>query len=105
MDELEKEEKRKSEVDEMWSFVSKKEDQIWLSHAIDRRTGKILSYTFGRRKDEVFLELKKLLKTFGITQFYTDGLATYQRHLDAQKHIISKQNTQKTASKHINLRT
>ena len=39
-----------------------------------------LGYVFGRRKDEVFLELKALLDPFGITRYYTDSLGTYQRH-------------------------
>lgn len=102
---MEKEEKREAEVDEMWSFVKKKEEQRWLWHAIDHRTGKILAYTFGRRKDEVFLELKELLEPFGITKFYTDGWGTYQRHLDKSKHVVGKRNTQKIENKHINLRT
>ena len=51
-----------SELDEMWSYVSKKSNPRWLWHAIDRRTGQVLAYVFGRRKDEVFLQLKRLLK-------------------------------------------
>ncbi len=44
-----------SELDEMWSYVGKKANQRWLWHAIDRLTGQVLAYTFGQRKDEVFL--------------------------------------------------
>ncbi len=50
-----------SQLDEMWSYVGKKTNQRWLWHAIDRITGQVLAYTFGQRKDEVFLQLKKLL--------------------------------------------
>ena len=49
---------KESELDEMWSYVSKKSNPRWLWHAIDRRSGKVLAYVFGRRKDEVFLQLK-----------------------------------------------
>jgi insertion element IS1 protein InsB len=61
-----------AEVDEMWSFVSKKGNPRWLWHAIDHHTGKVLASVFGRRKDEVFLQLKALLEPFGLTRFYTD---------------------------------
>ncbi len=61
-----------SELDEMWSFVGNKSQQRWLWHAIDHQTGKILAYVFGRRKDEVFLQLKDLLEPFGIQRFYSD---------------------------------
>jgi transposase-like protein len=53
-----------AEMDEMWSFVGKKKDQRWLWHAIDHCTGAVLAYVFGRRKDEVFLQLKGLLEPF-----------------------------------------
>jgi insertion element IS1 protein InsB len=61
-----------AEMDEMWSFVGKKGNQRWLWHAIDHHTGALLAYVFGRRKDEVFLQLKALLEPFGLTRFYTD---------------------------------
>ena len=61
-----------AEVDEMWSYVGNKKEQRWLWHAIDHHTGAVLAYVFGRRKDEVFVQLKQLLEPFGITRYYTD---------------------------------
>ena len=57
----------------MWSSVGKKAEPRWLWHAIDPYSGTVLASAFGRRKDEVFLQLKKLLAPFGLTPFYTDG--------------------------------
>jgi insertion element IS1 protein InsB len=94
-----------SELDEMWSYVAKKTNPRWLWHGIDHRTGKVLAYVFGRRKDTVFLKLKALLKPFGIVRYYTDGWGTYERHVEAEQHTVGKENTQKIESKHINLRT
>jgi IS1 family transposase/transposase-like protein len=94
-----------AEVDEMWSFVGKKGNQRWLWHAIDHHTGKVLAYVFGRRKDEVFLQLKALLDPFGLTRFYTDHWGAYARHLDADVHSPGKRNTQKIERKHLTLRT
>ena len=61
-----------AEVDEMWFYVGKKREPRWLRHAIDHRSGSVLAYVLGRRKDEVFLKLKALLEPFGITRYYTD---------------------------------
>lgn len=72
---------------------------LW--HAIDHHTGKGLAYVFGRRKDTVFLKLKALLDPFGITRYYTDGWGAYERHVEAEKHTVGKENTQKIESKHI----
>jgi insertion element IS1 protein InsB len=94
-----------AEVDEMWSFVQKKKEQRWLWHAIDHCTGKVLAYVFGRRKDEVFLQLKALLEPFGITRYYTDYWGAYTRHLDINEHSPGKRNTQKIERKHLTLRT
>ena len=62
-----------AEVDEMWSFIGRKQDQRWLWHALDHRSGRVLAYVFGRRQDDVFLKLKELLEPFGITTYYTDS--------------------------------
>ena len=104
-DELEMRRGLSSELDEMWRFVQAKVHPRWLWHAIDHHTGKVLAYVFGRRKDTVFLKLKALLEPFGITRYYTDGWGAYERHVEAEKHTVGKENTQKIESKHINLRT
>jgi insertion element IS1 protein InsB len=94
-----------SELDEMWSYVAKKANPRWLWHAIDHHTGQVLAYAFGRRQDDVFLRLKALLEPFGITRYYTDGWGTYERHVNAEQHIVGKEYMQRIESKHINLRT
>ena len=94
-----------AELDEMWSYVKEKDQQRWLWHAVDHRTGKVLAYVFGSRKDVVFLELQKLLAPFGIKRFLSDDWGAYSRHLDPEQHIIGKRNTQKIERKHLTLRT
>jgi insertion element IS1 protein InsB len=94
-----------AEIDEMWSYVGKKQEPRWLWHAIDHQTGKVLAYVFGRRKDAVFLELKQLLEPFGITRFYTDHWGAYTRQLDPEQHCPGKRQTQRIERKHLTLRT
>jgi insertion element IS1 protein InsB len=94
-----------AEVDEMWSFVGKKQDQRWLWHAIDHWTGEVLAYVFGRRTDEVFLQLKALLEPYGIRRFHTDYWGAYTRHLEPDVHNPGKRNTQRIERKHLTLRT
>jgi insertion element IS1 protein InsB len=94
-----------AEADEMWSFVGKKKDQRWLWHAIDHGSGKVLAYVFGRRQDEVFVQLQALLEPFGITHYHTDHWGAYARQLDPEVHNPGKRNTQKVERKHLTLRT
>src|SRR4029453_13238789 len=91
-----------AEVDEMWSFVGSKAQQRWLWHAIDHLTGGVLAYAFGSRADAVFVELKKLLKPFGLVHFYTDGAGVYERHLPAAANTVGKIHTQKSKRKNLN---
>ena len=71
-----------AEVDEMGSFVGKKQEQRWLWQAIDHPYGQVLAYVFGGGKDEVFLKLKALLEPFGISRYFTDDDGAYMHHLD-----------------------
>ena len=96
---------QKAEVDEMKSFVAKKAHERWLWHAIDHETGTILAYVLGQRQDRMFLKLKRMLKPFGITKFYTDNLQTYERHLSKNERTVSKYKMQKIERKHLTLRT
>ena len=94
-----------SGLDEMWSYVRSKAHPRWLWHAIDHHTGTVLAYVCGRRQDTAFLELKALLKPFGITRYFTDGWGAYERHLEAEQHTVGKAHPQKSESNHSNMRT
>jgi len=66
---------------------------------IDHRSGKVLAYVFGRQKRSI-TSTQKLLEPFGISRYYADGLAAYERHLEGEKHEVGKQHMQKIESKH-----
>lgn len=50
------------------SYVGSKSSQHWLWYAVDHATNAVLSYVSGKRKDEVFKQLKALLEPFGISR-------------------------------------
>jgi insertion element IS1 protein InsB len=90
-----------AERDEMWSFVGNKGNPRGLWHAIDHHTGAVLADVVGRRKDEVFLQLKTLLEPFGLTRCYPDHWGAYTRHLDADVQSPGKRTTQKIERTHL----
>lgn len=94
-----------AELDEQWSFVGNKSNQRWLWHAVDHATNTVLAYVFGKRKDTVFQELKRLLAPLNIGRYYTDDWGAYERHLESETHEIGKANTQKIERKNLNFRT
>lgn len=61
----------------MGRFVGSKQQQRWLWHAINHQTGEVLASVWSHHQDSAFLELKALLKPFGMMQFYTDGWGAY----------------------------
>lgn len=94
-----------AKVDERWSFVKSKAHQRWLWHALDHLTGGVLAYVFGSRAGEVFVELQKLLKPFGLVHFYPEAAGVYDRHLPASAHTVGKVYPQQIERKHLTLRT
>jgi hypothetical protein len=52
--------------------------------------------SFGRHKDEVFVQLKALLEPFGLTHYSTDHWGAYTRHLDPDVHSPGKRNIENT---------
>ena len=89
-----------AEVDEMWSFVKRKKEPRWRWHAMAHRSGKGLAYVFGRRQDEVFLQLKALLEPFGITRYDTAYWGAYTRPRAADKPQPGQRNPQQIERKH-----
>ncbi|MFK5975683.1 MAG: IS1 family transposase [Sulfurovum sp.] len=73
--------------------------------AIDHKIGETVAFVFGRRKDEVFIKLKKLLDSFNIGKYYTDNWGAYSKKLDETKHEIGKENTQTIERKNLTRRT
>ena len=97
--------RRAIELNELWSFVGAKTTAPWLWHALDHRTGRVLAYVVGSRKNATFLKLRALLVPFGITRYYTDKANVYQRHLPPEQHTVGKLSMQKIERKHLTLRT
>jgi len=94
-----------AEADEQWSFVHNKKQQRWLWCALDKLSGKIMAYAFGRRTDASLKKLLSLLKGFDIRLWFTDDWGSYERLLPEEKHIIGKRYTQKVERRNLNLRT
>jgi insertion element IS1 protein InsB len=61
-----------AEVDEMGSFVGKKQEPRWLWPAIEHGTGKVWADVFGRRREAGFLQGKAGRAPFGIPRFFPD---------------------------------
>ena len=89
----------------MWSYVRNKKTPRWRWQALAHHTGQVLAYVFGRREEHALLELKSVLRPFGIRRFLTDGWGAYPRHLAPPEHEVGKHNTPQIERKQLTLRT
>jgi insertion element IS1 protein InsB len=94
-----------AEMDEFWSFVQNKKNQRWTWYAIERNSGIILAWHNGKRRDEDFLELWKMLSQFPIKRYYTDNWGSYSKYIPAHMHRTGKDKTWKIERKNLNFRT
>ena len=94
-----------AEMDELWSYVGDKSNQRWTWYAIERKSGIILAWHNGKRRDKDFLVLWILLAQFPIARYYTDDWGSYSKYIPEKKHRIGKDKTWKIERKNLNFRT
>lgn len=93
-----------AEADEQWSYVGNKKQPRWLFYALDKISGKVLAYVFGKRNSATLEKLLQRLKGFNIRLWFTDKWPVYAKKLPYHLHIVSKKFTQKIERHNLNLR-
>ncbi len=87
-------------------FVGSKKNQRWTWYIVERKSGIIIAWENGRRKDEVFESLLISVEHTPISFCFTDDWGAYQRLLLYQhRQIIGKDNTWKIERKNLSFRT
>ena len=95
-----------TEWDEYWSFVGSKKNQRWTWYIVERKSGIIIAWENGRRKDEVLESLLASVEDIPINFCFTDDWGAYQRLFPYEyRQIIGKGNTWKIERKNLNFRT
>jgi insertion element IS1 protein InsB len=93
------------EVDEMWSFVGKKEHQAWLWYAFEPRSHQIVAWTVGQRTDQTCRRLLRQLRGCRVLRFCTDEWKSYQKMIPWAQHWVGKRWTQEIERQNLNFRT
>ena len=75
------------ELDELWSFVLKKENQSWIWLALCRRTRQIVAYYVGDRTDESCRQLwARIPQAYKQGRSYSDFWGAYERVIKTGRH-------------------
>ena len=90
--------KFESEIDEMWSFVSKKTNKQWIWIALDSETRQVIAFYVGdRSKDsagKLWNRIPEVYKKHGI--FYTDKYESYKVIIPKSQHKPVSKDSRKT---------
>jgi insertion element IS1 protein InsB len=92
------------DVDEIKIFIKKKENECWLTYAINHASGKVIDFVTGRRTIENIQPLMDKIKLLSPRKIFTDGMSTYPSLIDKAKHTIGKYFTWRIERNHLTIR-
>lgn len=93
------------EVDEMRTYLKRKDKLIWIVYALERETKKVVSLNVGRRTNETLnIVLSSILLSEPLA-IYTDKLKHYKYLIDTSIHKTKRFGTNHIERKSLSLRT
>jgi insertion element IS1 protein InsB len=92
------------QVDELRTYVGSKRNESWIMYAINKATGKIVSWCVGRRTKENLNKVTSELLSKNPKLIYTDGLPMYSTVIPSSLHEVRKTKTNKIERRNLQLR-
>ncbi|NDV70270.1 IS1 family transposase [Dysgonomonas sp. 25] len=93
------------EVDEIKSFVKRKNNRIWIVYALDRKTKEVVSYNVGNRTNTTLKVVIKTLNLSNAKKIYTDKWIGYKTLIDKKIHSTFNRATNHIERHNLTLRT
>jgi IS1 family transposase len=81
------------ELDEMWHYLKKKRQKLWIWKALDRETGQLLDWACGRRDQAPWKRRVDRLAPGDVNVYGTDQWGTYASVIPPDKLVQSKTTT------------
>ena len=83
------------EIDELWTFVGNKKNQVWLIYAYHRESGEIVAYVWGKRDLETANALKKRLEELGVRygRIACDQWNSFLSAFGSEAELVGKRHT------------
>jgi len=92
------------EVDEMRTFVKRKDKLVWLAYALEKETKNVVSFSVGKRTNRTLHAATKTLELSGAKKIYTDGLRNYSSLVPSGLHVVKQFETNHIERKNLTLR-
>jgi insertion element IS1 protein InsB len=93
------------EVDEMRSFVRRKDKLVWIVYALERETKKVCCFHIGSRTNRTLQVVIKTLELAAAKTIFTDGLRHYRFLIARKIHCVKRFATNHIERKNLSIRT
>ena len=93
------------EVDELWSYINRKENEYWVAYAIDRRTRSVVDFVVGKRTKATLKELIDNLLRLNPRIIRTDKLTLYEYLITKRLHRRGTTVINRIERKNLSIRT
>lgn len=97
--------RRAFELDELRTYVVKKENQYWVAYALCEETRQVIDFVVGRRSKRTLRMIVNTLLLSGVRTIKTDKLNIYQALIPANRHVSNAYNINHIERSNLNLRT
>jgi insertion element IS1 protein InsB len=93
------------EVDEIRTYIGKKENQYWVAYALCSQTKQVVDFIVGKRNKRNLRMLINTVLISGVKIIKTDRLNIYQSLIPKEKHISNAYNINYIERNNLNVRT
>jgi insertion element IS1 protein InsB len=93
------------EVDELWTYIGRKDNEYWLAYGLDRATGKVADFVIGKRNKRTLKTLIDSLLTSIPKSIRTDNLLYYRRLIPTGLHRYGAYCINHIERKNLSIRT
>ncbi len=93
------------QVDELHTFVGKKENQTWVCYALRKDSKEVVSLSVGSRSKANLQKVTERVLSFSPAKVHTDGLHVYPSLIPPNIHVRKKHQINHIERKNLTLRT
>jgi insertion element IS1 protein InsB len=99
-----KEKNQQYEIDELWTYIKRKDNECWIIYSINKITHKVIDFTVGSRKAANIRKVVDAVLQLNPKQIFTDRLNIYPNLIPAKIHTASSYRINHIERKNLDLR-
>ena len=93
------------EIDELWTYVGSKANNVWITYALDRVSKQVVDFVVGSRTKEHLAFVTSTTLALKPLKVCTDGLSVYRSLIPVHLHRVGLPHTRRIERFNLNLRT